>query len=134
MGRFFTVPLEPTQMGQLSRLIHHGDRLILNNAEYIINVIGPSEEIEDSRTLDTVILSQIQIVSDLSDDLSLAQHMAIMLTVFQAVYVCLYFHDPPHYYFGKGRLGCCSVIVLSSAGTSIVVMGNTSQLPFSPNT
>lgn len=49
--------------------------------QHIVNVIGPSEEVEDRRTPDTFVLSQIEIITDALGDLDLTQHMTVMLVV-----------------------------------------------------
>ena len=55
---------------------------LLLDAVHIIDIVSPSEEVEDSRTLNTVDLRQIQVIADALNDLRLAQHMAVMLMVF----------------------------------------------------
>ena len=76
---------------------------LLLDSVHVIDIVPSREEIEDRRTPDAIDLSQIQVITDLPDDLGLAQHMTIMLVVLQAVNVCLYFHDlpPPHIILGK---------------------------------
>lgn len=58
---------------------------LLHDAVNIVNVIGPGEEVEDCRTTNAVDLGQIPVIADLLDNLSIAQHMAVMLMVFQAM-------------------------------------------------
>ena len=70
------------------------DRLLLD-AVHIIDIVGPSKEIEDGRTPNAVDLGQITVVADALNDLRLAQHMAVVLMIFQTVDISLDFHNPP---------------------------------------
>ena len=108
LGRFFTVPLEPTLT----------ERTPLQNVVHVIDVVPFCEGIENCRTSDAVDLSQIQVISDALDDLSLAQHMMVMFPLLETVNVCLYFQNPPPptNYFEPDWLGPCSVTALSPCG------------------
>jgi hypothetical protein len=68
------------------------DGLLLDTV-HIIDIIGPGEEIEDCRTPNAVDLGQIQVIANAPDDLGLAQHMAVMLCVLQAMDIRLDFHN-----------------------------------------
>lgn len=88
------------------------------DAVHVIDVVPFCEGIKNCRTSDAVDLGQIQVIADLFDDFSLAQYMTVMHAILKAVYVCLYFQNPPPptNYFGPDWLGPCSVIVLISSG------------------
>ena len=61
-------------------MLQLSDGLLLDTV-HIIDRVSSCEEIEDRRTPDTIDLCQIQVVTDLLDDLSLAQHMMVMHTI-----------------------------------------------------
>ena len=75
-------------------MLQLSDGLLLDTV-HIIDIVSSCEEVEDGRTPDTVILCQIQVIADLPDDLSLAQHMAVVFVIFQAVDIRLDFHCLP---------------------------------------
>ena len=75
-------------------MLQLSDGLLLDTV-HIIDIVSSCEEIEDRRTPDTVILCQIQVIADLLDDLSLAQHMAVVFVIFQAVDVGFNSHNRP---------------------------------------
>ena len=68
---------------------------LLLDAVHIIDIVSPSEEIENRSAPNAVDLRQITVIADLLDDLSLTQHMAVMHLIFQTVNVCLNFYFLP---------------------------------------
>jgi len=52
------------------------------NPIHIIDVIPSSEEIEDGRTADTVVLGQVQVVANAPNYLGFTQHIAVMFVIF----------------------------------------------------
>lgn len=59
---------------------------------YIVHIIPTNKRVKNGGTAYPIILSQVQIISNLPDDFGLAQHVAVMDTIFQTVDICLNFH------------------------------------------
>ena len=65
------------------------------DAVYIVNIIHSIEKIKNGSAKDAVILRQVLVAADTFQNFGFTNDIAVVFPIFQAVYICVYFHKTP---------------------------------------